>query len=168
MGNCNPKLEGGFGFNLRYGSHLSVNCFFNFRYGNKVINYSRMYAENMYSNNNQCVSVNWRWRKDGDLTGIPRALYQAGYNWLGSDRFVENGSFLRWKQLTVNYNFDRKLVQPIGLNSLELSFTLNNILTFTHYSGVDPEVGYSSTGICADYNNTPRAKYFTFGLTLGF
>lgn len=168
LGNCNPKLEGGFGFNLRYGSHLSVNCFFNFRYGNKVINYSRMYAENMYSNNNQCVSVNWRWRKDGDLTGIPRALYQAGYNWLGSDRFVENGSFLRWKQLTVNYNFDRKLVQPIGLNSLELSFTLNNILTFTHYSGVDPEVGYSSTGICADYNNTPRAKYFTFGLTLGF
>ena len=167
LGNCNPKLNGGFGFSLRYNKRLSLNCFFNFRYGNKVINYARMYAENMYSNDNQCVSVNWRWRKDGDQTDMPRALYQDGRNWMGSDRFVEDGSFLRWKQLTVNYSFDQKLIKRIGLNQASLSFTLNNILTWTKYSGVDPEVGYDSQGICADWSKTPRSKYFTFGVTVG-
>jgi hypothetical protein len=167
LGNCNPKLNGGFGFSLRYNKRLSLNCFFNFRYGNKVVNYARMYAENMYSNDNQCVSVNWRWRKDGDVTNMPRALYQDGRNWMGSDRFVEDGSFLRWKQLTVNYTLDPKLVKRVGLSQTSLSFTLNNILTWTKYSGVDPEVGYDSQGICADWSKTPRSKYFTFGITVG-
>lgn len=168
LGNCNPKLNGGFGFNIKYGKHLAVNGFFNFRYGNKIINYARMYAENMYSNDNQSKAVDWRWRKDGDLTNIPRALYQKGYNWLGSDRFVEDGSFLRFKQLTFNYTFDATQLKPLGLNQLAFSFTLNNILTFTKYSGVDPEVSYDSRGICADYSKTPRSKYFTFGVTVGF
>lgn len=168
LGNCNPKLNGGFGFNVKYGRHLAINGFFNFRYGNKVINYARMYAENMYSNDNQCTSVDWRWRKDGDDTMIPRALYQQGYNWLGSDRFVENGSFLRFKQLTFNYTFDRDQLKTTGLNQLQFSFTLNNILTFTKYTGVDPEVSPNNQGICADYSKTPRSKYFTLGVTVGF
>ena len=167
LGNCNPKLNGGFGFSLRYNKRLSLNCFFNFRYGNKVINYARMYAENMFSNDNQCVSVNWRWRKDGDRTDMPRALYQDGRNWMGSDRFVEDGSFLRWKQLTLNYQMDPKLVKQVGLNNVTFSFTLNNILTWTRYSGVDPEVGYNAQGICADWSKTPRSKYFTAGVTIG-
>ena len=167
LGNCNPKLNGGFGFTIRYNKRLSLNTFFNFRYGNKVINYARMYAENMYGNDNQCVSVNWRWRKDGDMTDMPRALYQDGRNWLGSDRFVEDGSFLRWKQLTLNYAFDNTKLKKIGLNQLSLSFTLNNILTFSKYSGVDPEVGYSNNGLCEDKSKTPRSKYFTFGVTVG-
>ena len=144
-----------------------MTCFFNFRYGNKVINYARMNAENMYTNDNQCVSVNWRWRKDGDITNMPRALYQDGRNWMGSDRFVEDGSFLRWKQLTLNYQFDPKTIKKIGLNTASLYFTLNNILTWTKYSGVDPEVGYDDKGICADWSKTPRSKYFTFGITIG-
>ncbi len=167
LGNCNPKLNGGFGFTIRYNRRLSLTCFFNFRYGNKVINYARMNAENMYTNDNQCVSVNWRWRKDGDITNMPRALYQDGRNWMGSDRFVEDGSFLRWKQLTLNYQFDPKTIKKIGLNTASLYFTLNNILTWTKYSGVDPEVGYDDKGICADWSKTPRSKYFTFGITIG-
>ncbi len=168
LGNCNPKLNGGFGFTIRWNKRLSLNSFFNFRYGNKVINYARMYAENMYSNDNQCVSVNWRWRQDGDVTEIPRAIYQDGRNWLGSDRFVEDGSFLRWKQLTLNYAFDGTKLRKYGLNQLSLSFTLNNILTFSKYTGVDPEVSYDSNGICADWSKTPRSKYFTLGVTVGF
>ncbi len=168
LGNCNPKLTGGFGFNVRYGKHLSVNAFFNFRCGNKIINYARMYAENMYSDDNQCVSVNWRWRQDGDVTDIPRALYQSGYNWLSSDRFVEDGSFLRFKQLTVNYMLDSRIIRHAGMQSLTFSFTFNNILTLTKYSGVDPEVGYDSNGFCADYSKTPRSRYITLGVSVGF
>lgn len=168
LGNCNPKLNGGFGFTVKYNQRLSVNAFFNFRYGNKVINYARMYAENMYSNDNQSIAVNWRWRKDGDLTEMPRALYQDGRNWLGSDRFVEDGSFLRFKQLTINYSFPQQKLKSMGFNQLQLSFTLNNILTWTKYTGVDPEISPNSQGICADYSKTPRSKYFTLGITAGF
>ena len=127
-----------------------------------------MYAENMYSTDNQSIATNWRWRKDGDITEIPRALYQSGYNWLGSDRFVENGSFLRLKQLTLNYSFDPKLMMRHGMNSLSISLTMNNILTFTKYTGADPEVSPNSIGIAEDWNRTPRSRYFTFGLNIGF
>ena len=167
LGNCNPKLNGGFGFTVRY-SNFTVNSFFNFRYGNKIINYARMYAENMYSNDNQSIAVNWRWRQEGDLTNMPRALYQDGRNWLGSDRFVEDGSFLRWKQLTISYACPMAVLKPLGLGKLNFNLTLNNLLTFTSYTGVDPEVGYDNKGICADRSKTPRSKYFTLGVTANF
>mgnify|MGYP002094457761 FL=1 len=130
-----------------------------------------MNAENMYYPYNQSVAVNWRWRKDGDLTEIPRALYNAGYNWLGSDRFVEDGSFLRFKQLTLTYSFDPKLLKRAHLDMLNLSFTMNNLFTVTKYTGADPEISPALSGdyvgISADSNRTPRSRYFTFSLTVG-
>lgn len=93
LGNSNPKVNGGFGSTVRY-KRFSVTAFFNFRYGNKIVNMARMNAENMYYLNNQSISVNWRWRKDGDVTDMPRALYNHGYNWLGSDRYVEEETVL--------------------------------------------------------------------------
>ena len=166
LGNCNPKIYGGFGFTIKW-KNLSMNTFFNFRAGNKIINYARMNAENMYSNNNQSIAVNWRWRKEGDMTEMPRALYQYGYNWLGSDRYVEDGSFLRLKYITFNYAFDRELMKKIHLQTLNLYLTLNNIVTFTKYTGVDPEISPNSMGIAEDRSNTPRSQYFTFGVTVG-
>lgn len=172
LGNSNPKMNGGFGTTIKY-KKFSMNAFFNFRYGNKVLNLARMNAENMYTNNNQSQSVNWRWRKDGDVTQIPRALYNYGFNWLGSDRFVEDGSFLRFKYLTFSYEFDKEQLKKLKLNQLNLYLTLNNVLTISKYTGVDPEVSinmnpnYGLIGVSSDSNKTPRAKYFTFGITLG-
>lgn len=168
LGNSNPKFDGGVGFNLKY-SRFSLNVFSNFRFGGKVINYGRMYAESMYTTDNQSVATNWRWRKDGDVTEIPRALYQYGYNWLASDRFVEDGSFFRVKQVTLNYSFDpQKLKKATGLSNLSLALTLNNMLTFTKYTGADPEVSPNNVGVAADNNRTPRSRYFTFSLNVGF
>lgn len=167
LGNSNPKLTGGFGASIRF-KDFSMNAFFNFRYGNKIVNYARMDAENMYTNNNQSMAVNWRWRKDGDLTEMPRALYQGGYNSLGSDRYVEDGSFVRFKTLTLKYAFDSKKLKALHVNKLDLYLTFNNLLTFTKYTGVDPEVGLESFGICADRQKTPRTRYFTLGASLGF
>ena len=166
LGNCNPKIYGGFGFTLKW-KNLSMNTFFNFRAGNKIVNYARMNAENMYSNNNQSIAVHWRWRKEGDVTDMPRALYQYGYNWLGSDRYVEDGSFLRLKYITFNYAFERELLRKIRLQSLNLYLTLNNIITWSKYTGVDPEISPNSIGIAEDRSNTPRSQYFTFGVTVG-
>lgn len=167
LGNCNPKINGGFGVTLRW-KGFSMNTFSTFRYGNKIVNKARMNAENMFSNDNQSIAVNWRWRKEGDVTSVPRALYDYGYNWLGSDRFVEDGSYLRIKYITLTYNVPAKSIKRYKLNQLNLYLTLNNVATFTKYTGVDPEISNNSLGITADENKTPRSKYFTFGVTAGF
>lgn len=167
LGNSNPKVNGGFGLTLRY-KRLAIVPFFNFRYGNKIVNAARMYAENMHSNNNQSVAVNWRWRKDGDVTDIPRALFQHGYNWLGSDRYVEDGTFMRMKYLTVSYSVAPDILKRYNMKQLSLYMTFNNLFTLTKYTGVDPEVGYGSFSVSTDNNRTPRSRDFTFGLTVGF
>jgi TonB-linked SusC/RagA family outer membrane protein len=167
LGSSLPKFTGGFGFKVNFG-RLSWNNQFNFRYGNKIINAARMNAENMYYNNNQSRAVNWRWRVDGDVTEMPRALHKMGYNWLGSDRFVEDGSFIRLNYTQLSYSLDPKLIKKLGLAQLNLYVSANNLFCLTKYSGADPEVGYGSLGIVTDNAQTPRAKSFTFGLTIQF
>lgn len=167
LGNSNPFFNGGFGTTLLY-KNFSCVMFFNFRLGNKVINAARMNAENMYGYDNQSVAVNWRWRKDGDVTEIPRALYQYGYNWLGSDRFVEDGSFVRFKYLQLNYNVPSAKLKRYNLNRMSVYLNFNNLAVFTKYTGVDPEVGYGGMGISTDNSKTPRPKDVTLNLTLGF
>lgn len=167
LGSSLPKFTGGFGFKLNFG-RLTWNNQFNFRYGNKIINQARMRAENMYSNNNQSRAVNWRWRVEGDVTEIPRALYQHGYNWLGSDRFVEDGSFIRLNYTQLSYSINPKTLKRLGLTQLSFYVSANNLFCLTKYSGADPEVGYGSMGIVYDGAKTPRAKSFTGGITIQF
>lgn len=169
LGNSNPKLNGGFGPNIRY-KNLTITAFFNFRLGNKIVNLARMNAENMYTDDNQSIAVNWRWRKDGDVTNMPRALYQYGYNWLASDRYVEDGSFLRFKYLTFAYSLPSKILSRVKIRSMNFYLTINNLMTFTKYTGTDPEVGYGSLkdgGVSWDKSKTPRSKDFTAGITVG-
>ncbi|MDE5784887.1 MAG: SusC/RagA family TonB-linked outer membrane protein [Prevotella sp.] len=167
LGSSLPKFTGGFGFKLHFG-RLSWNNQFNFRYGNKIINAARMNVEKMYDNNNQSRAVNWRWRVEGDITDIPRALRQAGYNYLGSDRFVEDGSFIRLNYSQLSYSLDPKIIKKWGLNQLSLYISANNLFCLTKYSGADPEVSYGSMGIVTDNAQTPRARSFTGGVTIQF
>jgi len=167
LGNSNPKVNGGFGSTIRY-KNFSLTAFFNFRYGNKIVNVARMNAENMYYLNNQSISVNWRWRKDGDVTEMPRALYNYGYNWLGSDRYVEDGSFLRMKYLTFNYSIPKAKLDKFKLQQVSLYLTINNLWVWTKYTGVDPEVGYGSFGVSTDNSPTPRSKDATLGVSVTF
>ena len=167
LGSSLPKFTGGFGFKLHWG-RLTWNNQFNFRYGNKIINKARMNAENMYSNNNQSRAVLWRWRVEGDDMPIPRALYNYGYNWLGSDRFVEDGSFIRLNYSQLSYTISPKVLKSLGLSQLSLYVSANNLFVITKYSGADPEVGYGGYGIVTDNAQTPRAKSFTGGITISF
>ena len=103
LGDSNPKFTGGFGSKLSW-KNLTVTLFFHYRLGQDIVNMTKMNNENMYYRNNQSISVLNRWRRQGDITDIPRALYNQGYNWLGSDRFVEDGSFVRFKSATISYS----------------------------------------------------------------
>ena len=167
LGSSLPKFTGGFGFKFHWG-RLTWNNQFNFRYGNKIINQARMEVEKMYDNNNQSRAVNWRWRVEGDITEIPRALRQTGYNWLGSDRFVEDGSFIRLNYSQLSYSLPTKTIKKWGLTQLSFHVSANNLFVLTKYSGADPEVGYGSMGIVTDGAKTPRAKSFTGGITIRF
>ena len=167
LGNSLPKVQGGFNFTFKYG-RWSLKTRFNYRFGNKVVNLARMNLENMYTTYNQCATVNYRWRKDGDITPIPRAMYNAGYNYQASDRFVENGSFIRFNNLQLAYNFDKKVIKKLGLNQLQAYLSVNNIYCWTKYSGTDPEVSVAGWGVAVDDSQTPRAKSFTVTLNVGF
>jgi hypothetical protein len=130
-----------------------------------------MYTENMYTYDNQSTAVLRRWRKNGDMTDIPRAVLNQGRNWLGSDRFVEDASFLRLKTLTVSYIIPKRHTERIGLNNVRAFMTGYNLVTFTKYSGQDPEIGFSgadpfSLGI--DRSMTPPPVSFTLGLSMTF
>ena len=169
LGNSLPKVQGGFNLTLRYGP-WSVKGRFTYRFGNKVVNLARMNLENMFTTNNQSATVNYRWRKDGDgyNSPMPRAMYNAGYNWQNSDRYVEDGGFVRFQNLQIAYNFPKKLIKSWGLNNLQAYASMNNLYVWTKYSGVDPEVSARGYNPALDNSRTPRSKQFTFTLNLGF
>ena len=168
LGNSNPKVNGGFGFNFFWGSNWSLKTSFSYRSGIKVVNKAKMGLEQMFNAYNQSSAVNWRWRKNGDVTDIPRAMFNSGYNFLGSDRYVEDASFIRMSYVQLVYNFDKKLLKAIGLRRLQLSLSGQNLLVFSKYSGSDPEHSAGSWGIATDNSQTPRSKSVTLNINVGF
>ena len=169
LGSSLPKLTGGFGFTFNYNG-WKLNTQFTYRVGNKILNLARLDAEAMTNNNNQSEAVNYRWRKEGDVTTIPRAMYGAtsNYNTLISDRFVESGSFLRLNYLQLSYGFKKKMLQTLGLKGLRFYVSANNLFILTKYTGVDPEIGYGSYGAATDSGQTPRSRSYTLGITVDF
>ena len=167
LGNSLPKVNGGFNFTFRYGN-FTLKPRFMYRFGNKVINEARMELEKMFDTYNQSSTVNYRWRKDGDVTPMPRAMYNSGYNFQGSDRYVEDGSFVRLQNIQVSYNFPNKSIKKLGLTRLQLYFSMNNLYCWTKYSGVDPEVSAKGFGLAKDGSQTPRSKSFTASINVGF
>lgn len=167
LGNSQPKVQGGFNFSFRYG-RWSLKTRFAYRFGNKVVNLARLNLQEMFNTYNQCATVNYRWRKDGDITPMPRAMYNSGYNFQASDRYVENGSFVRFNNLQLAYTFDKKLIKKWGLNQLQLYLSVNNLYCWTKYSGTDPEISTSGWGLAVDDSQTPRSKSFTASINIGF
>ena len=141
LGSSLPKLTGGFGVKFHY-DRLLINLQFNYRVGQKVINQARMGLENMATNQNQSRAVNWRWHNEGDNFEniLPRAATNRTnfrtFNYLGSDRFVEDASFLRLNYAQISYSLNPRKLKQWGLNSLSIYLTLNNLFCLTKYSGV--------------------------------
>jgi len=171
IGDSRPKLAGGFGLNATY-KEFTFSTLFSFRYGNQIFNATRMKTTSMYNDNNQTTAVMSRWRKQGDETDMPRALYGAGFNWIGSDRYVEDGSFLRLSIVSLSYKMANKTVNKLGLKSLSFTLSGSNLFLWTKYSGVDPEVGTGSNtdpfAVGQDNSVTPRARYYTFSTVVSF
>lgn len=173
VGDPNPKFIGGFTNSFTYrGFDLSV--FLQFSYGNDVFHGSRLFLESLQGGDNQLASVTRRWRQPGDITDIPRATsdaIKAAENKRVSSRFIEDGSYLRVKNVTLGYSFDSAITDRLRLTSLRVYASAQNLFTFTDYTGLDPEVNYSGNDtqvIGTDFFTFPQARAITFGVNLKF
>ncbi len=170
IGDPNPLFTGGFTNNLSYGN-FDLSFFFQFSYGNDIFNATRIFTEAMKGPDNQSVAILDRWRKPGDITNMPRATEtDPNANNRISSRFVEDGSYARLKNLTLSYNFDKRLIERIGVRSARIYFSGANLITITNYSGMDPEVNYRGDNNllrATDFFTYPQARTYTFGINLG-
>jgi hypothetical protein len=92
----------------------------------------------------------------------------SNYNTLISDRFVEDGSYLRMSYAQLNYNIKKKYLTWIGLNNISLYASINNPFVLTKYSGVDPDIAFGGEDPAIDWAQTPRSRSYTLGITIGF
>ncbi len=164
LGNPNPTWLFSMNNTLTYkGFELSV--YLQGVAGNKIFNANNIDNTGMSAAYNQTTDVLNRWTGEGTSNFIPRAVYgDPNGNNRVSDRFVENGSYLRLKNITLAYNFPGKWLDKIGVQALRLSLSCENVATITSYSGFDPEVDIN--GI--DLSRYPISRTFSFGLNLNF
>jgi TonB-linked SusC/RagA family outer membrane protein len=169
LGDLNPKYMGGTGARVQYRNFI-FNTFLYFKVGQKIINQTRMDTEKMYNYDNQSLATNWRWRREGDITDIPRALFNEGFNWLGSDRFVEDGSYLRLKTISLSYLVNQKVCQYLRVNEMKVYATGYNLFTWTNYSGQDPDVAPPSKPdvLPKDFSKTPPSRKLMLGINITF
>ncbi|RAW02406.1 SusC/RagA family TonB-linked outer membrane protein [Pseudochryseolinea flava] len=170
IGNPNPDFIYGMTNTLGY-KNFNLSIFFQGSQGNDVFNATRVEMEGMTDAKNQSAVVANRWRKPGDITDIPRASWGVTNNSRASTRFVEDGSFLRLKAITLAYNVPAALLSKVHVNGAKLYVTGENLLTFTDYKGFDPEVnafGSANTVQGIDYGTYPQTRNLIFGLNVSF
>lgn len=179
VGNAQPDFFGGWNNNLSY-KGFDLGLFFQFVVGNEVFNHSRASYENLgwsrigtdfpLPDGNNHKLADERWMEPGDQAEIPRASISS-VNWREfSSRWLEDGSFLRLKTITLGYNFSTELVEKIGLRNLRVYVQGQNLLTLTGYSGLDPEVNQDARNpqvAGSDFGTYPQTKSFSIGFNIG-
>ena len=171
IGNPNPKFTGGFTNNFHYkGIDLSV--FLQFSYGGQIMNANRIEFEGgdptARTSLNMFESVKDRWTPDNPSNTLFRVGGQGPTAY--SDRTIEDGSYLRLKTLTLGYTLPAHITKRAGITTLRFYTAAQNLLTWTSYSGLDPEVSTYNSALTPsfDWSPYPRSKTVTFGLELVF
>jgi TonB-linked SusC/RagA family outer membrane protein len=172
IGNPIPEIGFGLVMGASYkGFDLSAN--FTGVYGNEIFDNNQYWLEGMVIPFNASVKVKDRWKKEGDVATIPRAVSpDANQNTRVSDRWVHDGSYIRLKTLSLGYTVPGDLLKQISFNSvssLRMYLTAQNLLTLTKYPGFDPEISSGSNlaqGI--DYGQYPQSKLVMLGVQINF
>lgn len=171
IGRGEPKHIGGFTNNFEYkGFDLSI--FFQWSYGNDILNANRLMFENGFNKKkdlNQFASYADRWTFDNPNSDIPR-VSNSSSNLVFSSRVIEDGSYLRLKTLALGYTLPAKMLKSLHISRARVYVSAQNLITFTNYSGYDPEVSIRNSALTPglDFSAYPRSASFTFGLNLNF
>lgn len=168
IGSPQPKINYGFSAGANY-KGFDLNLFFVGVGGAKIYNADRMqgldasYSFNLYAEENN------RWHGEGTSNTIPRvSIDNSNRNYRPSDLFVEKGDFLRLKNMTLGYTVPKSAISKLKMSQARVYITGQNIITFTKYSGLNPELGYVNGQLNVDYAQYPLARTWTIGATLSF
>lgn len=163
LGNPNPKFTYSLNNTFSY-KNFDLSVYFQGVYGNDIYNANRMYTESMSIVNNQTIATLDRWNGAGTSNSMPRAVYgDPNSNARVSDRFVEDGSYLKLKNINLSYTFPSTAFENL-FSSARIYFSAQNVFTITSYDGFDPEVSVS--GI--DNNVYPVTRIFSLGFNVSF
>jgi TonB-linked SusC/RagA family outer membrane protein len=170
IGHAQPKFTGGFSNTLRY-KNFDLSMLMTFCYGNDLVNGTR-YASESASGFTGSLTLLRRWRNEGDITDIPIVNYvdPAG-NRRFSNRWIEDGSYLRLKNITLGYQLPEKILSRITVKSFRVYATVQNLFTITKYKGYDPEASAFNnnvTNIGIDQGTYPQYRALILGLSIGF
>jgi TonB-linked SusC/RagA family outer membrane protein len=168
LGYAQPKYIGGITNNVSF-KGVDLSFFFQGVSGNSILNANRFELEYLSGSTNQSRDVLNRWTPTNTNTDIPRASVNRPANRISS-RQIENGSYLRLKNLQIGYNFSKVLLSKINIRTLKVYISGENLITWTKYSGYDPEVsrfGQDNLSQGFDYGSYPAAKIFLAGISLG-
>ncbi len=168
IGNAQPKFIGGITNKVSF-KQFDLTAFFQFSYGNKVLNLTKAALVNsgLDITGNQSPEALRRWQKEGDITDVPKYELGNTFNNYHSNRLLEDGSFVRLKNLGVGYNLPSKLINRYYLNNLRVYLSATNLWTYTKYSGADPEVSTlsgSTTAQGIDFYTLPQVRTISVGL----
>lgn len=171
IGRGTPIHTGGFTNNFEY-KGFDLNIFFQWSYGNDVINANRLFFESGFQKKrelNQFASYANRWTPENPNSDIPAATNSAS-NLVISSRIVEDASFLRLKSVTLGYNIPQTFLSKYKISNARVYVAAQNLWTWTSYSGYDPEVSIRDSALTPglDYSSYPRALNISFGINLGF
>jgi TonB-linked SusC/RagA family outer membrane protein len=174
IGDQNPKYIGGLGNTFSY-KGVSVTGFFQFSLGNYAYNSDRTFFERSGStvDRNQYTDNLRRWTTPGQITDIPKPYFGGTVNNVGgitmsssyalSDRFIEDASYIRLKNVSISYDIPKSLLNRVKLRSVRVYAQGINLVTITKYRGIDPE-----TLLSGDFGTYPQAKNYTLGINVGF
>jgi TonB-linked SusC/RagA family outer membrane protein len=170
IGSAQPDFYGGLTNNLTYRG-FDLSAFLQFTYGNQIYNATRSVGEGMHGQEGQLASVRDRWTPENPGTTMPRAVQgDPNNNRRTSDRFLEDGSFLRIKNLSLGYTLPSGVLRKIRLRTLRIYASAQNLYTFTRYSGYDPEVNSltdQSLVFGSDFHVMPQPRTFLLGVHIG-
>ena len=159
-----------FTYNLRDHSSIGLTVYLQGAVGNEIVNFNKFSLGSFDGHKNNSVAALERWTPENPTNKYPRATTKSSGTIL-SDHYVEDGSYLRIKDITLSYTFPKSILQKFYCEGLTIFAGLKNIYTFTNYSGYDPEVSRFSNdnlSMGADYGSYPMSKSYEFGLRMNF
>lgn len=165
-----PKFQGGLTNNLSY-KNFDLTVFLQYSYGNSVFNYNRYFFEHGGTRTTGYMSQQLdRWQKPGDITDIPRMNSKNYDANLRPSRHIEDASYLRLKNLSLGYTLPASIASKIKASRIRVYVSGQNVLTFTQYTGLDPEVsgGGSETVQGIDQGVMPQLRTWMGGINLTF
>lgn len=170
IGDATPDFFGGINNSFSY-KGISLNVFFQYSYGNDIYSEINHQRNAIVSYNNLSTDALNRWREQGDVTNYPKPVRDDPKQ---SDsrvqsRWVEDGSYIKLKNVNLNYSFPKNLITNYGLSKLDIYLTGTNLVTWTKYTGFDPDVSsYNGLRVGVDEGSYPQSRTISLGLNIGF